>query len=587
MEVLLRMRKLDLLSPQVAFTVGGDSGIKTMFGTMMTGMYMVAITIFSYLIMLTFFSTVEPSIANEYSEGDVYSRVDLAKEKIVPVVYLFDNAVAVPADQYLRYVTPIFVKYRFSLVKAADGTISTDIFIKTMNVVPCSLLNPEAYQYYKGYEDSKYFKTYANLTGLCVDLDPKEAYVEGGGTDTSVDILTYSFFPCSLPAGCVSKEQLREVSMIFAMPTVSTNYSNYEEPVRSVSNADNFYYINDKLIQKYQHKFMTNEIFDDRGVLFEKHLRRKYSSVDRVMMNSKHRTEGSTECPVFNLLTCKEYFNFEFMSSSRKQKVVRTYKSLTKTMSEIGGINSILLLCFIYLNLVYIHFRKRRIFTERIFDFSNTTAQLAVGKPAAASSGSGKEKSAQAKKLYDQADTLIREGLDVVNIIKEINNIKVVSHLLFKNYHRKLLPLVAISLKKKPDDLSPLLKQIGEPMNLQDAISLLRENSTRAANIPPEKQSLEDRIDTICWQLLFHGESNTLDKSGDNDESKRAQSAELLDNISSPLEFNQIRDNEEVRVKRKISTVRLQNKKRTKLLSSSPLNKAPQVVSPEKLPKGV
>ena len=325
--------------------------------------------------------------------------------------------------------------------------------------------------------------------------------------------------------------------------------------------------------------------FDDRGVFFEKHLRKRYSSIDKVMMNSKHRTEGSTECPVFNLMTCREYFNFEFMSSSRKQKVVRTYKSLTKTVSEIGGINSILLLSFIYFNLAYIHFKKRRIFTERIFDFSNTTAQLGVNQPKASSITSAKVKSAHANKLYDQANTLIREGLDIVNIVKEINNIKVVSHLLFKNYHRKLLPLVAINLKKKPEELSPLLKQMGEPMNIQDAISQLRENSARAATVPLEKQSLEDRIDTICWQLLFHGESNTLDKCGDIDESKRVQSAELVDNISSPLEFNQIRDYEEVRPKRKITTIRLQNKKRSKLLASSPLHKAVQPASPEKLSK--
>ncbi len=550
MELLLKMRKLDLLSPQVSFTVGGETGIKTLFGAVLTAIYLLSVVAASYLIGLTFFSTLEPTIVQEFSEGEVYSRVDFAAEKIVPVLYLFDHNVAVPPDQYLRYVTPIFTKYRSTQIRAEDGSVKTETFIKTMNVVPCSNLPADAYQYYKGYEDSKYFQTYANLTGLCVELDPSEAFIEGGGADTSVDMLVYSIYPCILPIGCVSKEQLRFLSVIFAMPTFSTNYSNYLEPVSSILNSDNLYYLNEMMSQKYQQKFMKTEIFDDRGVFFEKRLRTAFSSVDKVLMNSRYRADGSTRCLDLNFYTCAEYLNFEFVSSSRKLTVVRSYKSITKTISEIGGINSILMLSFLTLNLVYVFFRKSRIFAERIFGLSKISSQLKTTPSLRLDSAITKRDNltSQVKKLREQAYSAVKEGLDVVSLAKEINMIKVISQLLFKDYHHQLMPLVTLSLKRRGQDSPQRQEQSKSPMSLQSALSQLKASSDHAESLPPDKQTLQQQMDYLCWQLISEIEPDSslkLEQRAQPDNQRSFYDSQII-NLNTPPELNQVRNKNQV-----------------------------------------
>ena len=512
MEVLLRMRRLDFLSPHVNFTVAGDSGIKTMFGMVMTVLYAVSITIFGYLILLTFFSTLDPSISQEYSEGEKYARVDLAKESFVPVMYLYEGPYPVAASEYLKYITPVFIKYRFKQVKAADGSSTTEIFVKTMSVVPCAILSEEARKYYTQYNDSTFFKAYAIPNGLCVEIDPEEYFVAGGGTEPSVDIMNYAIYPCSLPSGCVSKERLREVSMIFATPSFSSNYSNSHNPIKSFLNADNFYYINDKMLQKYQYKFMSNEVYDDRGMMFEKSLRTSYSSIDKTITNARFRVEGDTECPGFNMNTCKEYFNFEFMSSSRKLKVFRTYKGITKTMSEMGGINSICLLVFLYLNILHLYFKKKGILSEKIFSISHSAAKLTDSVLVVDTENKDykikkcKSIETRLKNMKSNAEEMVREGLDVVGIVREMSTVKVISNLLFKDYHHTLTPLVALNISQ-----SGHTDRGRGGDDLHWAVSELKKRFDQVSMIPVDKQSLEDKIDVVYWNVLSGEYSNQCD----------------------------------------------------------------------------
>ena len=57
------------------------------------------------------------------------------------------------------------------------------------------------------------------------------------------------------------------------------------------------------------------------------------------------------------------------MSSNKKLTVVRTYKSLTRTLSEIGGINSICFLVFYYATVLLTRKTKRDYIVEKVFPF--------------------------------------------------------------------------------------------------------------------------------------------------------------------------------------------------------------------------
>ena len=53
------------------------------------------------------------------------------------------------------------------------------------------------------------------------------------------------------------------------------------------------------------------------------------------------------------------------------------------------------------------------------------------------------------KDLRDQAYKVIEKSLDIVTIVREVNNLKALTHLMFKDYQLKVLPLISLSLQYK------------------------------------------------------------------------------------------------------------------------------------------
>ena len=54
---------------------------------------------------------------------------------------------------------------------------------------------------------------------------------------------------------------------------------------------------------------------------------------------------------------------------------------------------------------------------------------------------------ARIKKVRGEAFTVIKNSLDIVTMVKEINNLRILTHLLLKDHHLKLVPAVALSLQ--------------------------------------------------------------------------------------------------------------------------------------------
>ena len=51
------------------------------------------------------------------------------------------------------------------------------------------------------------------------------------------------------------------------------------------------------------------------------------------------------------------------------------------------------------------------------------------------------------KDVRQQAYKSIRESLDVVNIVKELDNLRLVVSVMLEEYHRDLVPLIAVGMK--------------------------------------------------------------------------------------------------------------------------------------------
>ena len=316
---------------------------------------------------------------------------------------------------------------------------------------------------------------------------------------------------------------MRNFSLIFGLPTYSSNFSNYEKPVSSSLDADCFYLVNDRVTQMYQHQFTNNEIYNDRGIFMKKTMKEKYSTVGRVISNNQYRKEGNVSCDRNNMRACQAYLNFGFFSGSKTVRVTRAYKSLTMMMSEIGGIHNVIFLIFASINSVYIFYKRNTILAENVFSISTLSkiipkkirrederfrkVSVIDGKTREGSRGGmGK---AEVDCLEEKSMALVGDCLDVSILMREVSAMKVISHLFFKSYHLKLIPLIAMNLETDNEQNRRSLSKedgkmnrVNEAITMQNAIDQLRHNAFKVKRMPVQNINLEEKIDLVLWDVL-------------------------------------------------------------------------------------
>ena len=87
--------------------------------------------------------------------------------------------------------------------------------------------------------------------------------------------------------------------------------------------------------------------------------------------------------------------------------------------------------------------------------------------------------------VIDQAFSIVEKSLDAITIVKQINVLKFISHFILKEYHTKLVPLVAlnIDLQKNVEYLKTFRYRVeadsGRPIDSHKSFGRTREMSDR------------------------------------------------------------------------------------------------------------
>jgi hypothetical protein len=168
-----------------------------------------------------------------------------------------------------------------------------------------------------------------------------------------------------------------------------------------------------------------------------------------------------------------------------------------KTMSEIGGMNSIAFIIFYYASLLYAYFTKRENFIKTIFpfiyskDFEEMVSQDSKddqGKFSLAIFGQNM------RKIKEEAYNSIVKCLDVVNIVKEMNNIKLLTHIMMNQHHRFIAPLVALNINDVTPPFELSNKVVGLPTKLRKSSAGIYSNEFTGY-----KSRQEDLKDKSRW----------------------------------------------------------------------------------------
>jgi hypothetical protein len=414
--------------------------------------------------------------------------------------------------------------------------------------VPCRDImgDPKYFVHYKMHENNTYFKKFGSKFGLCFKIDPAQTTVQGAVGDAKLDFLSLRVLPCIGVAGLnceANSAYLKQLTYTLALPSTSVNLSNLEQPISSFVSADMLHYVNEGQRYQYTMKMSQTEIFDDPGMYYPLKRRIKYSQIDKVTVTSRSR-DGSLTCSpaAFAAGTCTSLATFDFMSGSKKIKLTRYYKGIVETLGDIGGLNSMVLFIFVYLNLFYLQLIKKKLLTNLVFPFlgesifdSPDSSSSTCGKFCSKANFSCCKKNRRAAvraktglstlridrkevaRLQEEAYKVIDKNLDIVALIREISNLKVLTHMILKDYQQKLVPLISLGIQYKLDGISSPIGderfsrflQAGpdKEITTMAALRQLQQNLHPAMDEEErvEEKDLEANIDYFCMQSLVNG----------------------------------------------------------------------------------
>ena len=427
--ILKHVKKFDLLAQPVTFEFEGSSRMKTVFGAVMTSLYMIVLLGFGIYSIIELNNKSSPSVLQLQVDTGMYERIDFEPgNNLLPVLYVFNQEVDIlNATEISKYVTPVYSKKKFKISSDSTGKGRSSQESIRMAMVPCSQLmaDEEKYKYYKHHEHQAAFKDLAsNGYALCADPNPDEIYVAGGGNDPTIEFLVLEIYPCSLESGCASQEEINKISIVVGEPTYSVDYSKYDSPISKGLNKDDFTYINTQNWHKSSYYVSQNQLIDNQGDFYRRLRTFTYVSMSNGNQNIRYRHLNQTMCNDSDIRAdlCDAYLSFEFKASSKKLISNRTYRSLTVILSEFGGFSSLAYFLFYNITAAYLICNKRKLVSESL------TKSLSNDTPATPQQNNRHDEADRRPhaNMTPQLEHIIRECLDLTTLIKDMRQIKAI-----------------------------------------------------------------------------------------------------------------------------------------------------------------
>jgi hypothetical protein len=501
------LKGFDMLAPQPNLSISGQGSVKTMLGAILTVLNFAVLSGAIGIIFKDFFKTDNPVLSEEVLDTSIYPNMNMVKSKLVPVFFAYiDDITPLNNTELSRYLTLRYNRYTYTTNKD-DPSLPPELNTTYLNVVPCRDLIDANRTHTMFTTNTGFLYDMMKKTGFCIDANESDIFVSGRQSDIVYDMLSFEVFPCSLPESeCASLEDTKRISFLYTLPTMTTNFSNYKQPIGYSLSADEYYYINPGAAQRYQAKLLSGSIYDDRGIPLQgKTQRTNYNKIERIQNTLLYRESNQTHCSdsEFDDWTCRPYFIFEYVSGGKTVTLTRTYKSLLDTLGSVGGVKELIFLVFFYIYMYYNKRAKKLLMVAQVYKikpmptvdsalmklkrrccpccikkrqtakYTTNTFDPNLNSPQGDSSflplgAEGIDQNATAKlgsqdsnpedkqeqddlcsapkEVIDEAYQVIEQNLDLMTLAKEINHLKLLTHTLLTDYQMVLAPLVSLNV---------------------------------------------------------------------------------------------------------------------------------------------
>lgn len=492
---------MDILAPELKFTINNKYTVSTKIGIFLSCVFFSMFTVLTYIIISDYLDTSKPRVTQETIPLNYQPTLNYSLDRRFPMILLnFRDGSPITKEELPKYFTINLAKWIFSPDKPTQS--------KYYGVVPCAELvaanrTKTIHIEHPGYVKSSYLKY-----GYCVDVGDDDVTLGGSG-DNSDEVVIFQIAPCIQGNQCKSKEEILKVGFFVTTPTPYTNFGNYKQPVQYLNPKNEHEYVNFALGIRHKYEYQKFELFEDKGFLSKQMQTHKYFSVSKFSVGFFSRELEDNVCASvedLQSLKCTAYFSQEMVVTRSAVKIMREYKGVVESISEIGGMIDILFLIFYSIYGIYNYHAQKHFLVKQIFGLDKP-ARVCFLCPQKKTKSELKEIQGsivlesqkglpQALGSYNRALQLVDESMNIVNIARELQMVKVLAHVLLSPAARELIPQYSVCLQPKETtaqkdaiSLSSFAKQIDFDEAMGSSKRLLKRENMPTAKMTRRVQS--------------------------------------------------------------------------------------------------
>lgn len=568
-EVKSGLRSFDLFGQGVPLRIGGKPLFRTTIGFIFTMIYLAVMLAIFITQMLMWSDTTSPKTVGELYNVDKYPKINLRDNKLLPVFLGYSNETELIKVEEMES----FFTLKYQMVKWTSfelnmgGTNKHEIrkSVEELPYKPCNQLSPEQISVFDFVKQDPILYGMLRDNGIC-PLVPPDTFIEGKDSDERFIHFTLKVLPCSLRTGCKTASEITLANFQLILPQSNFKTHDTDNPHTFVGAVEDVYYINPNMRQIHSAVLKNFLVYDYEGYYPKWNLQSSVFDFDNVFFLPAYRSATTSclkaEVEILDNPSCLPYFEFNIRSTGRVLKNKRTYLTLMEVLANVGGLNVIMVavVTILYKRLndsrrkEYLSEEVHRLVQrkhhheqegenledeneltikvdikddpryEKILEDSGTWKctiwykkcirklkgeQVTDRKCFCCKKKTQREMNAEKKKIL--ALKYIDQVLDVTNIIRNFNQLKVITHFLFRERHFEMAQYLGFGLAKK-DFEADIEKKILSLQNEQQ-IEKEKENLSDSQEKALMGLSKKDQKETENLVVNFHKIKEGHDKN--------------------------------------------------------------------------
>ena len=530
-----KFKLLDFMSKEIRLNIDGANTVNTYVGSFFGVVYLFGVLGIAILSLQEYIKNDNPTTYSETFLTSTAPTMNFFKQNFVPYFIGYsgaDNAY-VSSSQLLDFMSIQVYLAKEDITLNSDQSINTDIITtSSFNVAPCNTLTPNQLSAY-GYinKSSSDYNKLMNF-GLCIQTN-SSFQISGLASDNSHQFLNIQFSPCTSGASCVGLSKLEQLSIFFINPVAVLNATKKLDPLIFVPYSELVYSIVPTIQQNQIFNMKANKIIDftDTDTFVAAWIVRKaYFDVRERLTTFKVRDHNPATpvigCSTANIYpggdgTCAPYYSFVFKPTGTLETVRRKYITFFDTVGTVGGIKEILFAVLVAMYAWYSEKASNEHICRRVFPFIDQY-QEEVKKSAQAnpttptsevqvSGGSFCRKKKGPKPMMAYALESVKNRMDLVNIIRELNNLKALTLIILSKRQANLVPWLEFSMSYAASQ-KEASQEIFPYKSLMQEIDAVKEELTKDKSAQnndgweftsPAKNKIEELVQPPFDQLIL------------------------------------------------------------------------------------